>query len=202
MRSEAPALIPIFRSDHQAQLLAELLLHPGEEASLSDLARLIGVPLSTLHAEARRLIGAGLLVERPVGRSRLLQANTESRLYRPLTELLMLTYGPLAVVREEFADLAGVQLVLIFGSWAARYEGRPGTTPNDIDVMVVGNKVSRIAVQESAERAEQRLHFPVNPVVASVQRWKASSDPLVAQIRAAPTVVVVDRETSKTEAVV
>src|SRR5665647_2664121 len=39
MRSEAPALMPIFRSQHQAALLAWLLLHPDDEYTLTDLAK-------------------------------------------------------------------------------------------------------------------------------------------------------------------
>lgn len=38
MRSEAPPLLPIFRSRHQAELLALLYLQPEREFSLTELA--------------------------------------------------------------------------------------------------------------------------------------------------------------------
>ena len=38
MRSEAPALMPILRSQHQAELLTLLLLHPGTEYSITELS--------------------------------------------------------------------------------------------------------------------------------------------------------------------
>ena len=47
MRSEAPALMPIFRSQHQAALLAWLLLHPEHEYTLTDLAKKLGVPIAS-----------------------------------------------------------------------------------------------------------------------------------------------------------
>jgi len=41
-----------------------------------------------------RLEAAGLITSRPVGRSRLLRANTAGCIARPLTDLLLATFGP------------------------------------------------------------------------------------------------------------
>ena len=60
MRTEAPLLAPIFRSDGQARLLAELLL-TGDELSLTDLAERIDVAYATVHRETQRLLDAGIL---------------------------------------------------------------------------------------------------------------------------------------------
>jgi hypothetical protein len=79
--------------------------------------------------------------------------------------------------------------VLIFGSWAARYHQRPGRPPNDLDVLVVGQP-SREAVYDAADRAQQRLGMPVNPVVRAPDAWRLASDPLVQQIQASPLVPV------------
>ncbi len=98
-----------------------------EEFTLSDLARLLGVSPGALHAEAERLVHAGLLTDRRLGRSRLLQANTSARGTRPLTELLMATYGPQLVVADEFADVPGTKQVVLYGSWARRYRHLGGT---------------------------------------------------------------------------
>jgi DNA-binding transcriptional ArsR family regulator len=187
MRSEPPALLPIFRSQHQALLLAELLLHPDEEMTLTELAARLGVALSTVHLEVGRLVDTGILAERAVGRSRLVRANQASRLNRPLSDLLMATYGPATVIAEEFSGLAGMRSLYIFGSWAARYAGEPGPPPNDVDVAVIGDKVSRLEADAAAQRAEQRLRLPVNPVVITPSRWNGRSDPLSAQIRASKT---------------
>jgi hypothetical protein len=79
------------------------------------------------------------------------------------------------------------------GSWAARYEGIAGRAPHDVDVLVIG-EVPRRYLYEAAERAEQRLGLPVNPVLCSLSRWFAASDPLIQQIRSAPVVWVVGDE--------
>jgi DNA-binding transcriptional ArsR family regulator len=192
MRSDVPALLPILRSRHLAEILTLLLLHPDCEYSISDVASTLGLPLTTVQREVTRLSGAQLIRERRVGRSRLVSADPASRYTRPLTELVTLAFGPRLVIGEEFGSLDAIA-VAIYGSWAARYEGIAGRTPHDVDVLVVG-EVARRDLYEAAERAEQRLGLPVNPVVCSLPRWLAASDPLIQQIRSAPVVWVAGDE--------
>ncbi len=188
MRSEAPALMPIFRSQRQAKLLALLFLRPELELTITELANRLGVTAGAVHAEVERLIGAGLLQDRYVGRSRLVRANTTARAARPLTELLMLTFGPQEVVAEEFAQVPGVAQVIIYGSWARRYRGEAGPEPGDVDVMVIG-RPDRDDVYAAADRAAARLGIPVNPTLRSVAAWAEASDPLV--VTAKPDAVLV-----------
>ena len=93
MRSQGPALLPIFRSQHQAELLMWLLLHPEEEYGVTELADRVRAPLSTLHREVVRLEAAGLISSRSLGRNRLLRANLGHPASRPLAELLDLSFG-------------------------------------------------------------------------------------------------------------
>src|SRR6266576_1437874 len=189
MRSSAPPLLPVFRSQLQADILAALLLSPGRECSLTELAQRFGSPLSTVHGEVKRLTEAGLLRRRNVGRSAMVRANPGNRLVEPLAELLLLSWGPLQVVADEFAELDGAERVLIFGSWAARYLQRPGPPPHDLDVLVVG-RPTRESVYDAADRAQQRLGMPVSPVIRPAEAWRDTADPLVQQIQSGPTVAV------------
>jgi AraC-like DNA-binding protein len=180
--------MPIFRSHHQATLLAWLLLHPDHEYTLTDLAHRLDVPLTTLHREAQRLLVAGILRDRHMGRARLLRANPDHRAAAPLTQLLEVTYGPETVIGEEFR-VAAVDHVLIYGSWAARYHGTTGLPPNDVDVLVVGTP-DRADIYDAADRAQQRLGMQVNPVIRTLRQWADATDALIAQIQASPVVDV------------
>jgi DNA-binding transcriptional ArsR family regulator len=191
MRSKAPDLLPIFRSRHQAELLAQLYLHPGTEHTITDLATRLGVAQSTLHREVERLVTAGLIRDRTIGRNRLLAAATDHRAAVPLTQLLAVTFGPLAVVADEFAAVSGIESAHIYGSWAARYEGTPGPPPADVDVLVIG-RPSRTDVYAAADRAQDRLGIPVNPSIRSPAQWQDLSDALVQQIKTSPLVTVID----------
>jgi DNA-binding transcriptional ArsR family regulator len=181
--------MPIFRSRHQADLLAWLFLHPDQEYTITELAHRLDVPLPTLHREVQRLVDAGLLQARTIGRSRLLRANTDNRAAAPLTQLLELTFGPHVVVAEEF-DIPGVELALIFGSWAERYHGATGPPPNDVDVLLIGTP-DRRDVYDAADRAQARLGLPVNPVVRTPSQWRTHGDELIKQVKATATVPVI-----------
>lgn len=188
MRSVAPVLAPTFRSRTQGDLLARVLLHPDREWTISDLARELDVPLTTVQTEVARLIGGGILVDRKVGRARVVRANPASPAVGPLTQLTLVTFGPQTVIADEFDDL-DAQQVIVFGSWAARYHGQPGPLPADIDVLVIGDQVDREQVYAAAERAESRLGIPVNPVLRSTQAWSnPDGDPLLTEIQARPYV--------------
>jgi predicted nucleotidyltransferase len=190
MRSVAPALLPIFRSQLQADILAVVLLNPDREYSLTDLARRFDAPLSTVHGEVKRLTESELIQRRHVGRSALVKANPRNRLVEPLTELLFLSWGPRQVVAEEFSGVVGAEQVLIFGSWAARFLQREqGPPAHDLDVLVVG-QAQRRDVYDAADRAQQRLAMPVNPVIRAEGTWHKAADPLVRQIQSGPFVTV------------
>jgi len=189
MRSKAPALFPVFRSRAQAEILAVTLLHPEREQTITDLARRLRIPLATVSGEVARLLGADLFTVRKVGRANLLRPNVGNRVVGPLTEIVLATMGPHLVVQEAFAGLQGVERLLIFGSWAARYHDEAGPPPNDLDVLLVGTP-NRAEVYEAAETVEQRTGMPVNPVIASARRWNDDADPLMRQIQSHPRVGV------------
>jgi predicted nucleotidyltransferase len=192
MRSEAPPLLPILRSRAQAGLLTIVLLNPDDELTMTELAGRIEAPLSSVSDEVARLERAGILSTRLVGRARLVRA-ASGPLVEPLTMLVLRAFGPIQVIAEEFADLADVERVLLFGSWAARYRGQEGPDPNDIDVLVVHPTAltpDRESIYEAARRAERRLLRPVNPTVVSCERWEAKADPLLEEIASRPIVRV------------
>jgi predicted nucleotidyltransferase len=180
--------MPVFRSQHQAELLMWLMLHPDQAYSVSEMASRLDVPLSTLHREVNRLDEAGLIGSRTHGRNRLIRANTDHPAARALATLLEVTFGPRAVIAEEFA-IDGVEQVVIFGSWAARYGGEMGPPPHDIDVLVIGT-VDRADVYDAADRANARLGIEVNPVVRTATQWADPADALVVQIKDSAHVTV------------
>lgn len=194
MRSEAPALLPIFRSQSQGEILALLLLHPDQEFSLTDLSRRVNAPLTSIHREVERLAAATLVAERQLGRNRMVRANPAHPAWEPLTRLLEISFGPQHVVAEEFADIHGASQVVIFGSWAARHAGQTGAVPHDVDVLVVGEGVARADVYEAADRAQGRLGLPVNPTIRTPAQWMDPNDPLSAQIRSSPRLTVLGEE--------
>jgi predicted nucleotidyltransferase len=171
-------------------LLALILLHPDKEWTISELAAKLAIPLTTAQAEVARLAAGGVLSTRKLGKARLVRVNTASPSVAPLTQLTLVTFGPQTVIAEEFADL-GAERVLVFGSWAARYHGEEGPFPADIDVLVVGDGLTRAAVYAAAERSEKRLGMPVNSIMRPAASWaEPAGDALLSEIQSRPFVDV------------
>jgi predicted nucleotidyltransferase len=185
VRTSAPALLPVFRSRLQGELLALLLGETDTEWTVDGLAERTGHPYQTVANEVRRLQAADLVTTRHVGRAKLLRANTESPYFRPLAQLALMAFGPPLVVGEEFGPLAGVERIFIFGSWAARYAGDSGPAPNDVDVLLVGAP-DRDAAYDATRRAEHRLGREVNIVIRGPEDWHTASDGFSQQLRSSP----------------
>jgi DNA-binding transcriptional ArsR family regulator len=179
----------IFRSQVQAEILTLVMLSPGRH-SMSDLATKLDTPYATVHREVERLVDAGLIKDSRVGRSRLLSPNTASPAYRPLRDLVLVAFGPREVITQEFSNLDGLEGLLIYGSWAARYSGQDGPEPGDIDVLVIGN-VDRDDAYDAAERAQDRLEREVNPQFFTTARWHEGNTPFLTEVKQRPLVTLI-----------
>lgn len=194
MRTKHPPLLPIFRSRLQGELLAAVLLGPTEASSISELSRRIGADKATVQRETDRLERAGIFTTKRVGRSRLVSANLETPLHRPLAQLVLMTFGPTYVLRKEFAKVKGIEKAFIFGSWAERFAGVEGLPPEDIDVLVVGNP-DRDDLHDATLRAETRLHQAASVTVRSPKAWSNHDDSFIRHIRQSPLIPVLDQAT-------
>jgi predicted nucleotidyltransferase len=187
-RTGPPPLLPLLRSRLQADLLTLVLLAPGREWTLSELAARVGASVSSAQREVVRAEQTGVIASRRVGRTRLVAA-ANSPLIGPLTELLLRSFGPRQVLAEELAAVDGIEAAYLFGSWAARYAGQEGRPPADLDVLVIG-KPDRDALDDAAQRAGERVAREVNVTIRSPQWWREGTDGFHAEITRRPIVPV------------
>lgn len=153
MRTSAPPLLPLFRSEMQVRLLALLLLQPERTWTLHELADALGAPQSSVHRELGRAEAAGIVRRDTAARPHLFSAAVDDSFYEPLATLLRRSVGVEEQLRDTL-DRPDVHAAAIYGSWVAGTR-RPDS---DIDVLVVG---------EADLRELRRL---VRPVGKSVGR--------------------------------
>jgi predicted nucleotidyltransferase len=134
MRTAAPAILPLFRSEMQLRLLALLLLQPERSWTLQELTTDLHAPQSSVHRELSRTEAAGLVVRDATARPHRFAAAPDDPLYEPLAELLNRSVGVEAELSSAL-DRPDVVAAVIYGSWP-RGTRRPGS---DIDVLVVGD---------------------------------------------------------------
>lgn len=191
MRTEAPLLLPLFRSRGQARLLARVFLHPGERLSLNQLARELGLDPATVQREAERLEEAGILTSERIGRARLVRPNEDSPFYPELSGLVFKAFGPVPALRERLAGLPGVEAAFIYGSWASRYAGERGEAPGDIDLLILG-RPDRRKLARLCREASEELGFEVNPTVLSKEDWKLDATGFIRSLKEQPLIQLLE----------
>lgn len=198
-RSAAPSLLPILRSRQQGELLALLLGDPELEASLTDLAALVSVPVSSVHREIDRAESAGLVTSHKIGNTRLVRADTDSPYYRGLADVLVKAFGPPRVLAAALAPIDNIDAAHIYGSWAAHFLGDGADRPvGDIDVLVLGSP-DRDELYAAAVAAEQRLGRPVQATVRPADWISTGTGNFHATVTQRP-LVEIDLRTARTEA--
>jgi predicted nucleotidyltransferase len=194
-KASPPPLLPLLRSRLQAEVLTLALLDPGREWSLTELASRVGASVSSVQREITRAEQAGVVSSRRLGNVRLVKA-AGSPLTASLTELLLRSFGPRQVLAEELQDVEGIDGAYLFGSWAARYEGEPGRSPADLDVLVIGAP-DRDELDDAAQRAEGRLAREVNVTIRSPTWWREGNDGFHADVTRRPLVPVFSMKETK-----
>jgi predicted nucleotidyltransferase len=135
MRTLAPSIIPLFRSEMQLRLLALLLLQPERSWTLQELAGSLAAPASSVHRELGRAEDAGIVNREANARPHRFAAATNDAFYEPLVLLLSRSVGVETELRVALDEHPGVLAAVIHGSWA----GGSRRPDSDIDVLVVGH---------------------------------------------------------------
>ncbi len=135
MRTAAPSIVPLFRSEMQLRLLALLLLQPERRWTLQELATSLGAPPSSVHRELGRAEDSGIVLRDASLRPHRFRAATEDSFYEPLVLLLRRSVGVEEALHVVLADRPDVLAAVIYGSWSSDSR-RPDS---DVDVLVVGD---------------------------------------------------------------
>jgi predicted nucleotidyltransferase len=111
-----------------------------------------------------------------------------------IRSLLAKTYGPLAALREAFADQP-VTYVGVYGSFAARWRGEQGPPPNDIDLLVVGD-LDYESLWDITASVSRDLGIEINAVLRTPGSWADDDSPFADAVRGGHLVDVIGDEPS------
>lgn len=101
MRTKQPIdLGTLFFGAYRRQVLALLLLHPGESFHLREIARLTNTQPGTLRRELAQLVEAGVLSREKLGNLVRYKADSACSVYEELRGILKKTAGVADVLRE------------------------------------------------------------------------------------------------------
>jgi len=116
-------------------LLSAILLQPERSWYLSELARRLRVPPSSLQRELAQFVEAGIATKRHDGNRVYFQADRACPIFEELSQMVAKTAGLADIVRSALTPLkAKIDIALIYGSIAASEE----RSSSDVDLMVIG----------------------------------------------------------------
>jgi predicted nucleotidyltransferase len=183
------ALLPKTRQG----ILAATLVQPEKAWYVSELARRMGVPASSLQRELHDLSEVGILKTHRQGRMVYYQANKDSPVFPDLRGLLSKTAGLVDVLAAALKPLAAkLRTAFVYGSIAAGKE----QSDSDIDLMIVG-QVSPAELALPLRRARELLGREINPTLytpAEFDRKRAAGDPFLKQVLDQPRLLVLGNE--------
>lgn len=188
--ANTPALLlPIFRNEAQARLLAELYARPdpSEEYSLVALGLATGVWQPTVEREIAELIEAGLLSETRSGEIHRYVRIRAHPAIDSLARLIAGSYGAKPLLERGLREIAGIDHALLRGEWAARYRGVPGLPPYEIELVVIG-RPDHASVYRLTNAIEQAVGCEINVVIMITEVWSATPNPFRHAVQQAPRV--------------
>jgi DNA-binding transcriptional ArsR family regulator len=179
------ALLPKTRQG----ILAATLVQPKKAWYVSELARRMGVPSSSLQRELQDLTEAGILKTHRQGRMAYYQANTDSPLFPDLRGLMLKTAGLVDVLVDALKPVGGkLRVVFVYGSIASGQE----QSDSDIDLMVIG-KVSPAELALPLRHARELIGREINPKVytpAEFDKKRAAKNHFLTQVLDKPKLFI------------
>jgi len=168
MRTPIPSALPLFRSELQLRILAQIF-EQGGPVTARQLIDSLEAPAASVHRELTRARDAGVIVREAVGRTQLYRPATDSPLYDPLRDLLERTVGVDAELRAALAEEPNVVAAAIHGSYTRGTGVRP---QSDIDLLVIGD-VDYRRLRKRLRDVERLTGRRVDPVIYALAEARA-----------------------------
>jgi predicted nucleotidyltransferase len=157
----------LFGATRQA-VLRLLFGQPGRRFYQREIIRSLCVGSGAVQRELEQLAACGILTRTVEGRQTYFQANDSCPVFDELRGMVRKTFGIADVLRDGLLNLpADVRLAFIYGSVAAGNE----TGASDVDVMVVGDRLTLDEVVGALGDAQRDLGREVNPSVYRAEEF-------------------------------
>ena len=169
-------------SEGQSRVFRWVFGQPEREFHLNELLRLTGLSSASVQRELNKLADAGIVLSERVGNLRRFRANPQSPVFEELVELTRKTLGAEPLLRDALQPLEpDLRAAWIYGSYAKQTD----TANSDIDVMIIGDKLTLNRVLKALTPVEAKLGRKINPTLytpAEFAKRRAENDSFVNRV--------------------
>lgn len=181
-------VIEIIRSKLRSELLRLYFTNPEKEYYLRELERLLGFSAANIRRELLKLEKTGLFKTRAEGNLVYYGLNKDYALYDELKSIIFKTIGVEGALREIMNTTKGIEVALIYGSFAAGEE----RGASDIDLLIIGQPDEEKLMTE-IDGLEKKLKREINYTIYSRTEYdnrKKKKDTFVQNILARPKILL------------
>ena len=158
-------LAELFSSKVRAQVLGQMLPRAHQGFSLTELSRILGLPISSLQHECYKLERIGIVKGRREGNSRRYRVNPACPILSELTALVVKGIGEAEALRAALDDIPGLEAAFLARTLPLDSAESEQTTAGLIPLVLIG-EVSLEAVDDAQARVAGLLDLPVSRIEA------------------------------------
>ena len=181
------ALAELFSSRVRAAVLAHLLPRPHLGFGLTDLSRLLGLPISSLQHECYKLVRIGVLGDARHGAARHYRPNPAFPLLAPLTALVVRDLGLARVLPATAEGVAGIERAFLAGGLGAARSTLVIVGTLEVEALDALHARASTALTAHGDPPPELAFFPPGEWGTRV----AAGNPLVRALLAAPGTPIV-----------
>lgn len=175
----------------QQRVFGLLFGQPARSFFGSELIELTGSGSGAVQRELKRLVSSGLVTVHRVGKQKHYQANADSPVFAELCSLMTKTVALVEPIRTALQAMKQApDLALLYGSFAKGHD----TASSDIDLLVVGNKLSLEALYAVLAPVEKQLDRKINPTLYTKREFvnrKAQGNAFLARVLSGEHIVLI-----------
>ena len=152
-------LSTLITSKTRVRLLVKFFLNPTMKAYLRQLADEFGESTNSVRIELNRLTEAGLLESYAEGNTIMYQAKTSYPLFPELKKIVSKITGIDQIIEEVIQRLGSLDKAYLVGDYAK------GIDSGTIEVILVGEKVDEVYLQELTSKAEELINRKIKYLI-------------------------------------
>jgi len=159
-------MLDLKKSKLREKLLVYYFSNPEAEHYIRELAQLLEVDHANLSRELDNLENQGIFISHDRGKQKYFKLNKNNPIFKELKSIIFKTIGVEGILRNFFKNLSGVNLALIYGSFAQSKED----SLSDIDLLIVGD-IDLEEISGKIDDLEKKLQREINVIIYSPKEF-------------------------------
>jgi len=152
----------------QQRLLGLFYCHPDTSFYTNEIIRLTAAGTGATQRELAKFTVAGYISVKQIGNQKHYQANRSMPFFEELRSIILKTFGLANLISETLEPVKDkIHFAFIYGSIAKQED----TANSDIDLMIIGDKLTYAECFKLLEKTEAQLGRKINPTFYSLSDW-------------------------------